>query len=238
MLYSGIKSNDCGDQKDDQVARCGIVRNFSNVNAFDVMMKLKPVNPDFHAYLQASTVIDWQHPAILDLARRLAGRETCNASVTKYCFEWVRDHIKHSLDFKLNPVTCTASEVLQHKTGYCYAKSHLLAALLRANGIPAGLCYQRLSVESNGAPYCLHGLNAVYLPDYGWYRIDPRGNKQDVDAQFDPPREQLAFKVTDKLEKDFAEIWPEPLPAVLETLKNSNTYRGVDLNLPDYIQEN
>lgn len=26
-----------------------------------------------------------------------------------------------------NPVTCRASEVLVHGTGYCYAKSHLLA---------------------------------------------------------------------------------------------------------------
>jgi len=39
-------------------------------------------------------------------------------------------------------VTCSASEVLREGTGICFAKSHLLAALLRAVGIPAGLCYQ------------------------------------------------------------------------------------------------
>jgi len=38
----------------------------------------------------------------------------------------------------MNPVTCKASDVLIYGTGYCYAKSHLLAALLRANAIPAG----------------------------------------------------------------------------------------------------
>jgi len=67
--------------------------------------------------------------------------------------------------------------VLKYKTGYCYAKSHLLAALLRANNIPAGLCYQRLTIENDMLPYCLPALNAVYLPKYGWYRIDARGNK-------------------------------------------------------------
>ena len=154
-----------------------------------------------------------------------------------YCqlsFEWVRDNIKHSNDFKLNPVTCTASEVLKYKTGYCYAKSHLLTALLRANNIPAGLCYQRLSIEDNGAPYCLHGLNAAYLRDFGWYRLDPRGNKKNVDAQFNPPKEQLAFLTADISEKDFPEIWPEPLPVVVETLQNHHTYYDVYLNLPDY----
>nr|WP_320193052.1 transglutaminase family protein [uncultured Desulfobacter sp.] len=67
--------------------------------------------------------------------------------------------------------------VLKYKTGYCYAKSHLLAALLRACNIPAGLCYQRLTIANNKAPFCLHGLNAVYLQRHGWYRIDSRGNK-------------------------------------------------------------
>lgn len=44
-----------------------------------------------------------------------------------------------------------------------------LAALLRANGVPAGLCYQRLTVAADGSPYCLHGLNAVYLKQHGLF---------------------------------------------------------------------
>ena len=146
-------------------------------------------------YLEATEIIDWQHPNIVDLASSLAVGKTDSVAIAKACFEWVRDEIKHSCDYQMNPVTCLASEVLQHQTGYCYAKSHLLAALLRANQIPAGFCYQRLSVSDDGAPFCLHGLNAVYLPEYGWYRVDARGNKEDVDAQFIPPQEQLAFKL-------------------------------------------
>nr|WP_269749949.1 transglutaminase family protein [Polyangium fumosum] len=86
--------------------------------------------------------------------------------------------------WQAGPLTCTASEVLRHRTGFCYAKSHLLAALLRANGLPAGFCYQRLA---HGSGYCLHGFNAVELPGIGWYRIDARGNKPGIDAAFDPP---------------------------------------------------
>ena len=126
-----------------------------------------------------------------------------------------------------------ASDVLKHGTGYCYAKSHLLAALLRANNIPAGLCYQRLSVNDEGAPYCLHGLNAVFLKEHGWYRIDARGNKEGVDAQFTPPYEQLAFAINESNERDMPEIWAEPLTVVVDALTQFDTVSDVIENLPD-----
>jgi len=138
-------------------------------------------------YLKSTEIIDCSNPSIIKLAGKLSAGATSDEVFAKKTFEWVRDNIKHSYDFRLNPVTCKASDVLLHKTGYCYAKSHLLAALLRANGIPAGLCYQRLSIDGQGSPYSLHGLNAVHLKDFGWYRIDARGNKPGVDAQFCPP---------------------------------------------------
>ena len=126
----------------------------------------------------------------------------------------------HSWDYEQNPVTCKASDVLKHRTGYCYAKSHLLAALLRANEIPAGLCYQRLTI-TDVPPFCLHGLNAIYLEKYGWYRIDARGNKQGVSAEFCPPIEKLAFPIITQGELDLPEIWSEPLPVVTEVLIKS-----------------
>jgi transglutaminase-like putative cysteine protease len=101
-------------------------------------------------YLGSSDCVDWQHPLVSAKARELAaGSDDC-IEIARRCFEFVRDEIRHSWDYQLNPVTCRASEVLIHGTGYCYAKSHLLAALLRANSIPAGLCYQRLSRGDSG----------------------------------------------------------------------------------------
>ena len=184
-------------------------------------------------YLASSSYIDWQSTAIKNLAASLSSGLNDDESISKNCFEWVRDNIRHSVDFKLNPVTCRASEVLEHKTGYCYAKSHLLAALLRANNLPAGLCYQRLSVNGDGAPFCLHGLNAVYLKKYGWYRIDARGNKATVNAQFIPPTEQLAFPINFSEEANLPDIWSEPLPLVVSVLEKYSTWQEVQNNLPD-----
>lgn len=184
-------------------------------------------------YLSPSEYIDFESPEIQATARRLAANSASQSELVRGCFEFVRDEIRHSADFKLNPVTCKASDVLRHKTGYCYAKSHLLAALLRANGVPTGLCYQRLSVADEGAPYCLHGLNAVYLKDWGWYRIDARGNKPGVNAQFQPPQEALAFPIRTPNERDLPEIWAEPLPVVVKALQTYDTYDQVLANLPD-----
>ena len=184
-------------------------------------------------YLESSKYIDWKHPKILAAAQAVVQRAKNQEQMAKACFEFVRDEIKHSWDYQLNPVTCKASEVLEQRTGYCFAKSHLLAALLRANQIPAGLCYQRLTISDDGPPFCLHGLNAVYLKEYGWYRIDARGNKPGVGAAFSPPLEKLAFRIGVEGEADLPEIWAEPLPVVVQCLETSQTYLEVAESLPD-----
>lgn len=184
-------------------------------------------------YLSSCEIINCDHPDIVALAEQLKGELQRDVDIAQRCFEYVRDEVRHTWDFQIDRITCKASDVLREKTGYCYAKSHLLAALLRANGIPAGLCYQRLSLDGNGAPYCLHGLNAIYLEQYGWYRVDPRGNKEGVFAEFCPPNEKLAFPTDDKLEADIQGVWPQPLEQVVAVLEQYTTCQTVYENLPD-----
>jgi transglutaminase-like putative cysteine protease len=102
-------------------------------------------------FLRATAVIDWSQPEILALARELSRGAVLPVVIARRCFEWVRDEIPHTVDYRLDRITCSASEVLRHRTGFCYAKSHLLAALLRANGIPTGFVYQRLALDDQGA---------------------------------------------------------------------------------------
>jgi transglutaminase-like putative cysteine protease len=184
-------------------------------------------------YLKSNAWIDSDSKEINKLARRLKGHCVTDIKIAQSCFEYVRDNIRHSWDYQDSVVTCKASEVLKEKTGYCYSKSHLLAALLRANKIPAGLCYQRLSINGHGAPYCLHGLNAIFLKDFGWYRVDPRGNKEGVNAQFMPPDEHLAFDIKGRLEVDIPGIWAEPMPVIVRALQNNKTCKAVYDHLPD-----
>ena len=101
------------------------------------------------AYLKSTDVIDWRTPAVNDLAKQLASTHSHPVAVARTCFQWVRGEIGHSGDIRAEVVTCSASEVLKEKTGWCFAISHLLAALLRVNGIPTGLCYQRLGRDDD-----------------------------------------------------------------------------------------
>lgn len=184
-------------------------------------------------FLEATDIIDFTHPSITEKARELSQGCNNDTEIAKRCFEFVRDEIRHTGDAGEGITTLRASEVLEQAQGWCYAKSHLLAALLRANGIPTALCYQRLSCsEYVDGIYCLHGLNAVYLKEFGWYRIDARGNKDGVDAQFNPPHEKLAFELGEN-EYDLSERYAKPLPVVIEALKTCKNYSEMVGHFPD-----
>ncbi len=184
-------------------------------------------------YLKETEIVDFSNKDVAKLAKKLAKNSKDDTEVAKKCFEFVRDEIRHSGDYKDNITTCKASEVLEYKTGWCYAKAILLAALLRANNIPTAFCYQRLLCsEYEDGVYCLHGLNAVYLKEYGWYKIDARGNKEGVDAQFEPPVEKLAF-IPQENEYDIDELYADPLSEVVEALQKNSCYSDMVSNFPD-----
>jgi transglutaminase-like putative cysteine protease len=185
-------------------------------------------------FLQPTPIIDSTNPAIVAAAAEIVGDATDDEEVARRCFVWVRDNVRHSVDHQLPVVTCTASDVLKHRAGFCYAKSHLLAALLRARGIPAALCYQRLAEDSAGSIFFLHGLVSVYLKRHGWYRVDPRGNKPGVTADFCPPIEKLPFTPTLQGEADIPDRYPDALSCVVSTLHKYPTAAEVRKNLPDY----
>ncbi|WP_419764259.1 MAG: transglutaminase-like domain-containing protein [Arcobacter sp.] len=186
-------------------------------------------------FLEETNIIDYSNQEIQKLAKGLSSGCKIDIEIVKKCFEFVRDEIRHSGDSKDNIVTLKASDVLKYKTGWCYVKSHLLAALLRANNIPCGLAYQRLTISDDGSgdKFCIHGLNSVYLKDFGCYRIDARGNKDGVNAKFDPPHEKLAFPIRFKGEKDLPKVYAKPLDIVIDSFKKHNNYIDMSNNLPD-----
>ncbi|MDF9811907.1 transglutaminase family protein [Streptomyces sp. SPB162] len=185
-------------------------------------MELLQDTPGHAAYLAADDVIDHRHPLVRETAERLRAGADSPHDYTRAAFEFVRDTIPHSGDADDPRVTWRASDVLRLRTGICHAKSHALTALLRAEGIPAGLCYQRLADEDGSAPM-LHGLVAVLLPgSTRWARQDARGNKPGVDAHFSVERERLAWRVRPEFgEVDYPVLYAAPARAVLESLRHA-----------------
>ncbi|MGW2962598.1 transglutaminase domain-containing protein [Streptomyces sp. NPDC001220] len=181
-------------------------------------MELIQNTPDLSAYLAADEVIDHHHPLVRETAARLASDVEDSYAYARAAYEFVRDAIPHSADSGDLRVTWRASDVLELRTGVCYAKAHALAALLRAEDIPTALCYQRLAAD-DGAGHVLHGLVAVRF-DGGWHRQDPRGNRPGVDARFSLDGERLAWiPDPESSEMDYPVLYAEPHPAVLGALK-------------------
>lgn len=183
-------------------------------------MEFVQQNPDITAYLAASEAVDHEHPVVRALAQRLAVAHPDAYAYAEAAFVHVRDVVPHSMDAGDLRVTWRASDVLEQRTGICYAKSVAYAALLRARGIPAALCYQRLA-DDDGSNPVIHGLVAVLLPgERVWARQDVRGNKPGVDARFSLGEERLAWTVRPEFnEVDYPVLYTEPHPAVLDALR-------------------
>lgn len=178
---------------------------------------------DPNAYLLSSDVIDFQSPLVaakLVAIRREAATDVAQA---RLAFEFVRDQIAHSFDLNSAAVTISASEALAGHEGICFAKAHLLAALLR------GL---RKGTPESG--YALHGLNAVYLTSRQvWFRLDPRGNKPGVNSQFSIEREQLAYPIRPELgEVDYPYVFVAPRAEVLASMRDSADGHALFYNRP------
>lgn len=195
------------------------------------MRQLQPLQ----AYLRPSTYLNYHHPSIQELLGSF--RHTTILERIQAAFEYVRDEISHSMDIRHEEVTRRASEVLEKKHGICYAKSHLLAALLRGMDIPSGICYQRLTLyDTPEGGYCVHALNTAYVSELGtWLRLDARGNKEGVDAQFSITEEKLAFPIRPEYgEKDFQVNYDKPHPLIIHTLETHTNCLDMCLKgLPD-----
>ena len=110
-------------------------------------MDIVPYVDDMEKYLKADYVIDYGNKAIAQIADTLFQEAKDELEFIKKAYELVRDHISHSADINEDILTCSASEVLSAGHGICFAKSHLLAAILRCKSVPAGFCYQKLILD-------------------------------------------------------------------------------------------
>lgn len=198
-------------------------------------MSLSLFTDNIDEYLKKDDIVNYENLNIFQLADSLWSNADSDVDYIKKAYEFVRDNISHSADINEDMITCSASEVLAAGHGICFAKSHLLAALLRCKSIPTGFCYQKLILDDETVPILIyHGLNGVYIKEYKlWIRLDARGNKEGVNAQFSLEREQLAFPIrAEKGEEDGFMIYPDPDIKILEKFKNNKTRTELWDDLP------
>lgn len=176
-------------------------------------------------YLSETECIDYNNSNIQEKVKELKLNSDSQLKYIENAYKFVRDEISHSWDIKSEVVSRKASEVLINRTGICWTKSSLLAALLRANGIPSGFSYQFLTRADDNADegYIIHVLNTVFISELNkWIRLDARGNKESVHADFCLDEEKLAFSIRSELgEVDYRDNNPDLDDRLIKILKES-----------------
>ena len=192
----------------------------------------------YNEYLEKTEYVDYDAPGIRSLAERLREQAHDELSLIRNSYCFVRDEIKHSWDVQDRRVTVSASDTLREGVGICWAKANLLAALLRANGIPAGFSYQRLTIgDTPDTGFCIHAMNTVFVSGLNkWIRLDARGNKEGVNAGFSLDREQLAFQIKSDGETDYHDNHSYPDQGLMKVLRESTDAMDMYLHhLPDHL---
>lgn len=179
-------------------------------------------------FLEKSEYIDYESDLIISKAQQLFSDNMTNVEKAQAAYLFVRDEIPHSFDCNDSIITATASDVLKYKTGICHAKSNLLAALLRSQGIPAGFCFQHLTLmEDDTKGYCLYCFNAI-MPYNKWVKVDARGNTKGKNAQFSMDTPILAFENRPEYDEYFFDgIFAKPDKSTMEMLRCAKNLQDV-----------
>ncbi|MGB0620207.1 MAG: transglutaminase-like domain-containing protein [Myxococcota bacterium] len=197
-----------------------------------------PESDDLGRYLEDTITIDWQSPTLMETAKGvIEGCETPEARL-EALFGFVRDEISHAFDVQPEKATCSASQVLKERQGLCYAKSHLLAGVLRYAGFPTGFCYARLGGEDQRSGFALHGFNAVYWSrTESWLFVDASGRAgmPAATVRFESPWE-LPFEVDPQAGESFVpDIYRRPPKRIIDLLERAPDFTAVRRNLPDTL---
>ena len=157
-------------------------------------------------FLQEDDYVDFMELTLSREIQNAIGHCETDEERVRVAYEAVRDQIDNVFDIDAIGSPAKASRVIRDRMGCCHAKANLLAAMLRFYKIPVGFCYQRMSV-GEGLGYHLHCYNAVYL-NGKWIKLDARGNRDDIKAEFSLDEPKLAFEIDEELgESDIKGIY-------------------------------
>lgn len=131
------------------------------------------VPEDVKTFLAPEFNVESDDPRVVSAARQITGAASDPLSTAGKLLQWVHQNIEK------RPVLSmpSALEVLSTRVGDCNEHAVLLAALLRASGIPARLC---IGLVYSRDKFYYHAWNEAWLGE--WISMDPILNQMPVDA--------------------------------------------------------
>ena len=137
------------------------------------------------AYLQPTYYLNFDNPGVREFTKRNCDLKAEPKTKAVQLYYAVRDLIKYDpYDLQRNPEALRASAVVEKGSGYCVAKSVLLAATLRQQSIPARLGFADVTNHLSTAKlrrimksdvFIYHGYTELFL-DGRWLKVTPAFN--------------------------------------------------------------
>ena len=198
------------------------------------MPEPKPERPDLDDYLKSDDIIDFDDPSIEEAVEQLTEGLKDSISKAQAIYEFVRDQIFHSFQINATSITLKASEVLEKGHGICYAQAHLLAALMRGAGIPAGLCYR---IDQDEGRPVIHGYNAIHIDGIDkWIFLDASIKPDESPTPFNIDWDTLELTANKGFgEHDDPTVYINPSKYANKAFKASRNIDELRCNLPDKI---
>ena len=192
------------------------------------------MSEDLEKFLQEDDYVDFMELTLSREIQNAIGDCETDEERVRVAYEAVRDQIDNVFDIDAIGSPAKASRVIRDRMGCCHAKANLLAAMLRFYKIPVGFCYQRINM-GDGLGYHLHCYNAVYL-NGRWIKLDARGNREGINAEFSLDEPKLAFEVDEELgESDIKEIFASPDLDCMNVIEKADDIEDVMFGLPENI---
>jgi transglutaminase-like putative cysteine protease len=195
---------------------------------------LTPDRTELGRYLEDTIVVDWQTPAVLERTRDLLAGVEAEADELQrvdLLFRFVRDQVGDALESEVESVACSASQVLHLGVWLAFSRCHLLAALLRSCGVPAGFGYQRLARETGGTT--LHGFVGVWLARREiWVDLDPCGVAPGGPLSCPEVDSGLMDPVMEEAELTYPTLWARPVREVTDLLDQAPNLAAIRTRLP------
>lgn len=147
------------------------------------------------AFLEPGVYVDSDHPDVIAFAKASIGDATSAAAKTARLFRAVRERLRYDpYTITFDPRDYTASALLSKQGSYCIPKAVLLAAALRAAGIPARLGFAdvknhlsspKLLATLGSDLFAFHGYVEAWVDGVA-YKLTPAFNES-LCARFGVP---------------------------------------------------
>lgn len=133
-------------------------------------------DPEVTRYLETTTFVQSDHPAIVAQAKAIVGDESNTLKISNKICAWVSENMTSTFSARLT----NALEVLNSMEGDCTEHSILFIGLCRAAGVPAREVAGLIYVEGTQPGFYFHQWAKVWIGK--WIDVDPTFNQPRADV--------------------------------------------------------